>query len=532
MLKSLHIQNIILIEEAKLPFLKGLNVLSGETGSGKSAIMDGLSLVFGEKADTGIIRKGCEKGIVEAVFEIEADSPLATILDQSGIEHDPGCDLIIRREMAAGGKSRSFVNNQIVQSTLLKKLGAGLVHIVGQHDNQRLFSLEHHRDTLDLYGDIEPVLTEFQTKYNYEASLLCELNDLIQGESQRIRDIDRLNQELEELDAADIKEGEDEALFEEYTLLAKSEEIAEKLEEALETFSSLPQLHRQKANIDTLAKIDPALFETAASFNSAILELQETAHTLTKYRNNLASNPDRARVVNERLTLINRCKRKYGQTVQEIRQYKEECQEKLKKYENADWRIEELKELIQKAKDATQNQASELTKQRQKVAKKLEKALTEQIRSLNMPSAECIITISLQKRSVQGDDKVEFFLVPNKGEHQVALREGASGGEISRFLLSLQTLLAGKEQTPILIFDEVDANIGGETAGKVGEKLKSISEKHQVLCITHFPQVASHAGHHLQISKQEKNGRTLTLVKCLDTETRAEELDRMIGKKK
>lgn len=536
MLRKLYIQNIILIEDVHIPFENGLNVLSGETGSGKSAIMNSLNLISGEKADSSVIRRGCEKGVVEASFDIALYPDLLNILLESGIDHDPGEDLIIRRELSATGKSRAFINHQMAQVSLLRRIGSYLIHSVGQHANQRLFSLDYHRQIVDLYGDLSHLLSNFQISYEQENRIRKELDDLIHSEAQRIRDLDMFQREFTELEEADLKEGEEEELFAEYTLLANGEEISSKIQEINQILSGerqavITNLNRQKASLEQLIRFDPALSETSKAFQAAILEIEEVAHILRQYYSRLSHDPERLAMINERLSLINRLKRKYGQSIDDILNYQLEIKNKLETLQNADIQIETLKVNLSTQESQTNVLSQELSKKRLKTATSLEKALTLQLHSLNMQKAELAITISHQKRTSQGDDRVEFFLTPNRGEHQIALKDGASGGEMSRVLLALQTLLAGKEATPILIFDEVDGNIGGETASIVGDKLKQISEKHQVLCITHFPQVASQACHHFQISKEERNDRTVTIVRRLDKDTRVEELARMVGNK-
>lgn len=535
MLKHLNIQNIILVEQASIPFSLGLNILSGETGSGKSAIMHGLSLAIGERSDTSLIRRGCEKGIVEAIFEIENDV-LLSFLHEGGIEHEVGQELIIRREIAQSGKGRIFINNQPAQLSFLRKIGLYLVQIVGQHANQSLMSLDHHREVIDLYGNLKPLLRDFQQSYDEERKIQEELEKLIQQESQRLRDIDICQHELEELEEAQIKENEDEELFAEYTLLSNAEEVSSKINDINQALSGertplLHALNRQKQALESLIAFDPFLQETSDAFQNLFLELQEIAHTLRHYQSRLHSDPDRLHEIDERLGLLNRLKRKYGATTQDILNYQSETKAKLMRLENASFEIEDLQHRLTQAKVETEKMANNLTHQRQRYASQFELALTQQIHSLNMAKAQFKIQLTTQKRSREGDDRIEFFLCPNVGEHQIPLKDGASGGEISRILLALQALLAGKEKSTTLIFDEVDANIGGETATIVGDKLREISSQHQVICITHFPQVASQADHHLQISKEEKEGRTMTIVQTLDPLSRQRELARMSGLK-
>ncbi len=536
MLKNLSIQNIILVEQADMLFSQGFNILTGETGSGKSAIMHGLALAIGDRTDTSMIRKDCERGTVEAIFDIDGMDQIANYLAEGGIEHQPGQDLIIKREISATGKSRLFINHQQAQQSFLRQLGQQLVQIVGQHANQRLLCTDYHRNVLDLFGDLAQLISTYKHSYGRGNCLRQELETLIQQESARLRDIDICQSELDELEEANIKNGEDDVLFAEYTLMANSGEVQTKAREINQTFIGdkkplLVLLNQQKQAMDSLAALDPSLKETAAALQNAYLELQEISHTMRHYQNRIHHDPDKLQKINDRLTLLSKLKRKYGATLTEVLEYKESTKQKLKHLLNADVEIDEKQKQLKQCESETNQLAAELTAKRTQTAKSLAKEMTGQLHSLNMKKADFIVQVSPQKRTSDGNDKIEFFLIPNVGEHQIALKDGASGGEISRVLLSLQTILAGKENIPTLIFDEVDANIGGETATIVGEKLKAIGKRHQVICITHFPQVACQATHHLQISKREKQGRTITEVAELSPSYRQKELERMAGSK-
>lgn len=534
MLKTLHIRNLILIESADISFESTLNVLSGETGSGKSALMHALGLIIGERAEASIIRRGSEKGVVEAVFAIDNIAELQSIFQESGIDHEPHQELIIRREILSSGKSRAFINHQAAQQSLLKKVGSHLLDIVSQHATQRLFCLDHHRDMLDLFGGLSEDAYRFKEAWKNENAIRHELDALKASEAERIREIGVCEMELEELHGASLREGEEEEIFAEYTLLANAEEISTKVHEITQLLSGdrhqiVSHLHRQKNTFDQLIEIDPSLKEAAESFHQATLELEEVAYTLRDYHSRIHYDPERLDTINKRLAFINKLKRKYGGTIAAINAYYQQTEQKLKILESADNRIEELSEKLEKASQNTESLARHLSEQRKQVSQHLENVMSEQLNTLNMPKALFIVDIAPQKRQASGDDKIEFFLVPNIGEHRIAVKDGVSGGEMSRVLLALQTLLAGKSAVPTLIFDEIDANIGGATAIGVGDKLKEISRKHQVLCITHFPQVASRADHHLQISKEERGGRTVALVCTLDPDSRQKELLRMVG---
>jgi DNA repair protein RecN (Recombination protein N) len=536
MLTHLRIHNIILIETAEIPFSIGFNVLSGETGSGKSAILNSLYLITGERADASLVRRGTEKGFVEASFDIANIQNLNEWLDNAGITHHAGEELIIRRELSSSGKSRAFINSQQVQLSILKEISAFLIEMVGQHANQKLLSIDNHRIILDTFEDLQSDLNSFSKTWTEENHCRSQIHNMQKSEAQRLRDIDTCLMELEELKNGKLKEGEDEELFSEYTLLNNSEELASKADELCEVFSGerqavLPILNKYQQTFAQLVKIDPSLMESAKAYNNALIELNEVAHTLRLYRSRLEFNPNRLQTISDRLSAIDKLKRRYGKTVLEIQQYEKATKEKFDLLQNCDAKIDELKQQLDKLEKVNAKQCQKITDRRKKAAIKLEEAVVAELKTLNMDKAQFHCVITPQSRTHYGDDRIEFFLTPNVGEHRIPIKECASGGELSRLMLALQALLAGKTQIPTLIFDEIDSNIGGETAVVVGEKLKGIGKKHQVICITHFPQVAKEAQHHLQIAKKELEGRTVTFVTLLDPKMRKQELMRMLGGK-
>lgn len=534
MLKQLSIKNLILVETMDISFDKGLNIITGETGAGKSAVMSALKLVIGGRADAGIIRKGCDRAIVEALFNIDTLPKVIDALTAAGIDHDEGEYLIIRREISATGKSKAHINNQLTQIASLKNIGTHLIEIVGQHANQRLFNIEEHRAILDLFADLDDDLKSFQANWKEEAEIEKRLKSMIEGEAKRLREIDICRAVLEELEEAAIKDGEEEALFAEYSLLVNSDELAQKSVQLCgilyENDGSIVQnLNNSTSLFESLLAIDPSLKEQFEAFKSAALELKEIAYSLNRYADDLESNPFRLQEVDSRLALINKIKRKYGTTAAEILEYQSKTAQRLDEHENADFEIKNLETRLADVMVKTAQKADILTKKRKKAATYFSEALTEQLRELNMPKVIFEATVTNQPRNLWGDDKVEYCIAPNVGENLIPVKECASGGEISRLLLALQTLIASKNCVPTLIFDEVDANIGGETATIVGAKLKDIGASHQVMCITHFPQVAKHADYHLQIQKIESEGRTKSFAKALDADDCENELRRMMG---
>lgn len=535
MLKELRLTNIVLVDFAIIPFSAGFNVLSGESGSGKSAIINALNLIAGERCDTSILRHGCDKGAVEAIFDIDqSEKELLPLLEAAGIDHESGSELFIRRDLSANGKSRAFINNQLTQLTLLKQITNNLFEMVGQHANQKLLSLDYHRLAVDLFGDLKRDVKTFKESWEKELSLREQLQQLTSSESERMRTIEICRMEIDELDEAALQEGEEEELFAEYTQLSHADELVDKTHTMLQVLSGeknsvLPLLGRHQTTLQQLASLAPALEEVLTTYQNALIEFEEVAHTIRNFSTHIDNDPDRMTKLDERLQLINKLKKKYGNSIEEIHAYRQQRETLLAQLENADNNIEMLQEQLKHLKDENNHLAAKLTERRQHAARNLEQTIISQLRSLNMPKVEFSIEITPQKRCSTGDDRIEFFIRPNVGEHKVALRDCASGGELSRTMLALQAVLAGKEQIPTIVFDEVDANIGGETAAIVGEKLKAIGNNHQILCITHFPQVAKQAQHHLRICKKEVEGRTITCIDWLDDKTRADELARMLG---
>ena len=534
MLRALRIFNIILIDSAEITFEEGLNVITGETGSGKSAIMQSLSLIAGAKVDAGVIRKGCDKGIVEALFEISNLEVLKQLLTDAGIDFSDAEELIVRREISENGKSRGFINNQLVQIAFLKKIGEHLVDIVNQHASRYLLSLDSHRQLVDMYGNLKTDVDSFASLWSEENRLKRDLSALVNGESQRLREIAICSHELEELHQGKIKEGEEDDLFLEYSRLSASEELVERSSGILKALKSekasiLQLLHSQRDNFEKLMLLDSTLKDAYTAYQNATAELQEIGYTLTSFQGKIEANPARVNLLNDRLKCISMLKRKYGNTIEEVIAYQTAAEQKLERLSNIDIEIEDLKEKVASIASSTDAESQALTLKRQETISRFQKAIVTELKELNMPKVEFEIDLTPQKRSATGNDGIEFFLLPNVGEHRVPLKDSASGGEISRVALAFHAVLAGKEKRAILLFDEIDANIGGATASVVGKKLKEIAAKQQVICITHFPQVAKQAKIHWQISKVEINGRTSTQMLLLNPKDRKLELTRMVG---
>lgn len=534
MLRRLVLSNLILIDHSEIEFEPGFNSITGETGSGKSAIMQGLKLLCGEKFDTNLIRYGCEKGALEAAFDLPENSNLYDLLESAGIDCDPEDLLILRREFQINGKNRCFINNQLVQRQFIQKVASYLVHIVSQHASRELLLPDAHRDIVDTFGDLQGLAFSFARQWSKEKALRARKQELLASEQERQRKIHALTQEVEELTEADLKEGEDEELYAEYTLLTNADTLTSYCDEVLNLFQSDPKgilssLNRAERTMTKLCGMDAAHMENAQAIKNALFELQEVANTLERYRGKIENNPQRTAFIDARMNTISKLKKRYGPDVAALLNYLKQAEEQLFELNNYDATLEAIDEELELTSAETSRLAKELSEKRLESAKKLSAALTDELRTLNMPNVNVSISVENQPRNSQGDDYVEIYLQPNLGEKMVPLKQCASGGEISRVLLALHHILSGKGQVASIVFDEIDANIGGFTASIVGQKLNSIGKKQQVLCITHFPQVASQAHHHLLISKGEKEGRTCTTVVSLDKAGKEKELTRMSG---
>lgn len=531
MLKELKISNIILIEQAHIPFEKGFTVLSGETGAGKSAIMEALKLVLGGRTDTDLIRHGADKGSIIAVFDLENIPKAKAFLLDKGIDSEDPDLLILQREITAAGKTKCAINHQPVQLSVIRDLAEHLLELVSQHANHKLFNLEQHRTILDLFGEYQPLRQEYDTAWQQHQHLLNELHRLKNAVPGSVREFENCEREIKEIDEVNLKEGEEEELFESYTLLASSKDrqtAAQEIIQALEGSSTL--LGRARNAVNSLNAIDPKFSEELLLFPQILVELEELGHTLRRYEGKLDSNPATLDALHKRLTIIERFKRKYGDTIDKVKDYQTAQKERLNYLKNLEAMLEETSEAYQKNLSTVKALADRLTNERKKCALDFSSQMSLHLHSLNMKDAKFHIQLSPIPLSPLGQDKVEFFLHTNVGEKLIALKDSASGGEIARVLLALHVLLAGKEKIGTLIFDEIDANIGGTTASLMGEGLKALGKSLQILSITHFPQVAKCAEHHLQIAKSAINGRTVSQVTYLASDAREEELARMSGR--
>lgn len=533
MLEILRVQNIILIEAVEIHFGAGFHVLSGETGAGKSALLQALALVTGVKADLSILRQGAKQGIVEAVFSARCDEAWRQLLEAAELSWHPDEKIVLRRELSISGKTRAFYNDQLITQALLKQMGCLCLEIVGQQASYNIRTVSTQRELVDTYGEILPLLTRFQQAFYLEKTLAKEQQELLSHEPERVRLREIIEKEREELKDANLQEDEEAQLIAEHDRLQSNEVLLEGLEGISQRIGGRPdallaRAQHEKQALERLSSIDPSFQEPYSSMQRIQIELQEIYRWMGDAIGKLEFHPERLEQLEQRLTAIHALKKRYGSTFEAIMAHKEALETRWKQLEEAQERQVLLEDLLSAAKQETEQAARALTLKRLEVLKPFASALQAYLEPLNMPKVQVDARCTPRERCLHGDEEIEIFFLPNLGEKELPIAE-SSGGELSRIHLALHMALRGKVMAPSIIFDEIDANIGGSTARIVGEMLAHVSEHAQVLCITHFPQVARFATHHLQIAKVEEAGRTVTKVTSLSLEERQHELMRMMG---
>ncbi len=532
MLHRLLIKNLVLVESSEVTFQPGFTAITGETGAGKSILLSSLSLLLGGRLDSSLIRQGASSSIVEATFSVPKILPE---LDLAGISYDESGEVTIRRELLASGKSRAFINDQAVQLTLLKKLSGYLIEVSAQHAHIELTQQGAPLDILDSFAANFDLLASFQASYKELLSLMKAKTDFIALQQERMRKMQAAQREIEEIDSIEPHEGEDDSLYSEYSQLAKATESSEEISKILAIMdgqdgSCLSQLGGCKSHFDKLIQKNDALKEQQESFKSAFSTLQDVAFELTKLLESSQDAQIRYQEIDDRLKKLHELKKKYGPTLSEVISWKESQKNHLKKLECASFSEDELDEKLALCKKEVDGLAKKLTDARQIAAKSFSCGVTQELQQLNMPSALFEVELAAQTRSHLGDEAIHFFLTPNRGEPRVLVQNGASGGELARLSLAIKCQMMDKNPVGTILFDEIDANIGGETATVVGKKLVELGKCCQVLTVTHFPQVAMHADSHFSIEKQETEGRTTSRIRLLSTEAeRHAELNRMVG---
>lgn len=533
MLNELHIENIAVIEKADISFAPGLNVLTGETGAGKSIIIDSIGAVLGERVSRDLVRRGAEKGTVTAVFDADC---AAAWLEENEIDSDG--ELIIQRRITLDGKSSCRICGTPVTAAQLKELAAMLVDIHGQNDGRQLMDERRHMAYLDSFGHLDGALAAYRAEYDRFSAIKKEMAALSMDEIEKARLSDSLKYQIEELERANIKPGEKDTLSARRDLLRNSEKLTEALDEAFSALyggddNAVSMSQNAAYYAAKAANYAPELEQAANAVNDAAFALADAAETLRDFKDSLDFSPEEYDNIETRLSLLNKLERKYGRTDEELCVYLDECRRKLDDIEYADDRLVKLEKELSAHKAQCVKAAAALSAQRREKAAELEKRIVTELRELNMPSVrfavEFVPVDNEQGFDASGADKIRFIMSANAGEELGRISKIASGGELSRIMLAMKNVFAENDPVGTMVFDEIDTGVSGIAAQRVAEKLFAVSKGRQVMCVTHLPQIAAMADSHYLIAKHEEGGRTYTEVNGLTREGRRRELARLHG---
>lgn len=540
MIKSLYIKNFALIDELEVTFEEGLNILTGQTGAGKSIILGALNMILGERADTEVIRAGTDKAIAEGIIFAGDNERIRYILEDNAVDYSP--ELILRREIRDSG-SRAFINDTPVTITVLRQVGDFLVDLHGQHDHQLLLKEENHRDMLDGFGQITPYLERYRTAYDKMKSLKKELKNFRKKEAALKEKQELYRFQVQELDEADLQPGEEEELEAEMNLLDNAEELDQKAAEIVELGSSdehsvMHFLNIIKLHLEDMARIEPEFENYLDEVSTARISIQEMINFTERYRSGIEFNPQRLEQLRARQNELNRLRKKYNRTIPELIEYLQEIRDELNMAENFDLEIERLQERIDEQAQKLADAAVELHEKRDDVGRRLSKSIVDELGRLGIPHAQFDVRvdwlesdsgwIEMDGGAVEctehGCDDVRFYISTNKGEAPRPLAKIASGGEISRVMLALKSTLAKQQSLPVMIFDEIDSGISGEISEKVGRTMRRLSKQCQIIAITHQPQIASQAHKHYKVQKTEREDRTVTRILPLSSREHIQEV--------
>lgn len=531
MLSLLHIENIAVIERADISFDRGFNVMTGETGAGKSIVIDAISAILGRRAYRDMIRTGATKASVRAVF---TDVPEYPWFAENGVEYDS--ETVIQREIYLDGKNICRVNGALVSVSILHKLGIQLINIHGQHDSTSLFDEEYHLFFLDQYGENNAIREDYGKKYADLDDLRRQIRSLSMDESEKLRRMETLKYQIAEIEKAELEPGEDEALEARRKVLQNSEKISDSLNDAVENLygnddadGAASMLSAAERALSRISRYDDSISELHDQVADLMYQVQDIAETVRDARDDLAYSADELEQIESRLDIIHKLRRKYGATCQDILNYLREAKQELDDMEFADDKLERLKKKEQKAEKAAWDCAYALRESRMAAAKRLSAEILTELTQLDMPRVQFSCEFTEQELTANGADCVAFYMSANAGEALKPLSKVASGGELARIMLAMKNVLAQQDQVPTLIFDEVDTGVSGRAAQKVAEKLRSVAKNKQVLCVTHLPQIAAMGDIHMRIAKSERDGRTYTTVTPLDHAGRVAEVARIIG---
>ena len=531
MLSLLHIENIAVIECADISFDQGFNVLTGETGAGKSIVIDAISAILGERAYRDMIRTGTNKASVRAIF---TDVPQLSWFAENGVDYDP--ETVIQREVHLDGKNVCRVNGSLVSVSILRKLGMQLINIHGQHDSATLFDEDNHLTFLDAFGDNEGLRAAYTEKYEAVAKLRRDIDKMTMDEGEKLRRMETLRYQIAEIEKAELEAGEDEALEARRKILQNAEKLSNGMDTAVECLYGGDEsdgasglLAQAEYALARLAKFSDAFAEIHERVSDLMYQVQDVAEAVRDARDDLSYSADELEQIESRLDVIHKLRRKYGVTCEDILAYLEKAKKELDDIEFADDHLERLKKKLKKAEKEAWDAAKMLRKNRQETSVTMAERILTELAQLDMPRVQFTCQFTETDLTANGADAVAFYMSANAGEALKPMSKVASGGELARIMLAMKNVLAEKDQVNTLIFDEVDTGVSGRAAQKVAEKLRTVAAHKQVLCVTHLPQLAALANTHLLIAKSERDGRTYTSVTPLDIEGRKKELARIIG---
>lgn len=530
MLQELIIKNLAIIDNLSISFKKGLIVLTGETGAGKSIIVDALVLALGERASSEILKYGAQEGSVQALFEIEN----IAIPEEVPVQEN---SLILRRHITSQGKNRAYVNDTLVNLSTLQRIGMLLVDVHSQHEHQSILNRDTQLLLLDAFGGLESLRERYKKEFEETTALRDEIKNLQESLRFKEQRIDLLRYQINEILQARLRPDEEEHLRQEFSILKNASRLSEAVSSAYEDIygaenSCLVRISKTLQRLRDLLSIDPQISEVVELLGEAKPLLEEASKALGRLREKYNVDPERLDLVNERLDLIERLKKKYGNTIEDILSHLKAAQEELNTLELSDEKISELQKRLAEKESNLLRLAEELSEKRKASAQLIEKAMSRELKEVGLEKAIFKINIKRHEELRQnGIDDIEFEFSANPGEPPKSLARVTSGGELSRLMLCLKVILAEVDRIPVLIFDEIDAGIGGATAEKIAQRLKKLSAHRQVLCITHLAQIASAADHHIKIEKIQKKDSVSVKVKLLSMEERYEEIARMLSGK-
>ena len=550
MLKSFEVKDYALIEHISVEFGNGLNIITGETGAGKSILIDAMSLLLGERASTEVIRKGAQKSFVEGIFNAKGNKRVKYLLEENDVDFND--ELIIRREISLKGTNRCFINDTPVNLNLVKEVGNLLVDLHGQHEHQSLLRTETHIDYLDEFGSYQELLVQYKSLYSKLLNKESELKDLKEKENSIKEKKDFYSFQIKEIDNISPQEEEEVKLIDELKILENSEKLVELTSEIYQLLyesdnSVQDALSKVRNYLQKLSEIDKTFSEALNQSDSVLAQIDDISNLVRSYNSKLNLNPEEVETKRERLGVINLLKKKYGGSLKSILEYRKKIGEEFELAENFAGKINELSKNILELRKNAGAVAKKISQKRIQTAKQVKKGIEETLKELGIPNPEFKTEINNQQTekdngvfvdgkfyaaTSKGIDEMEFFISTNPGEDLKPLAKVASGGEVSRIMLALKSTLAKNDKLPLLIFDEIDVGVSGRIAQKVGNALKNLSTYHQIISITHLPQIASQAGHHYSIEKVTQNDRVISSIKKLPESERITEVAKLLSGEK